>query len=112
MWSTQKNIQVKQAILRAKLNQLHSCLDITRQKIDHVKENLLNIRDCIDAMGQNLEGDDFVEKKREALCDMEHRYTMESERAIHRQVLNGQASDTSAPKGAPSSGPTANGTLF
>jgi methyl-accepting chemotaxis protein len=83
--------------------------DITRQKLEHVEHALTQLRDHLQHL---LDGkpDEDLQDSLSLLKDLEHRYTMESERRIHA------ASNGGTVEGVPAAGHAGDGddsvTLF
>ncbi len=82
--------------------------DITRQKLEHVIEPLVEVRDIMDALIQRQPHEEIAAKM-DILSNLDRSYTMEEERAIFNQSTNGQVS-REAQVNAPSE--DANVTLF
>lgn len=65
--------------------------DITRQKLEHVIEPLIEVRDIMDALIQRQPYEQIAAKM-DLLTNLDRSYTMEEERTIFHQSTNGQVS--------------------
>jgi len=68
--------------------------DITRQKLEHVIEPLTQVREVMDTLIQG-QSRDQVAAKLDFLARLDKSYTMEEERALFHQSMNGQFGQTS-----------------